>query len=333
MKVSTVNLVCWCASGVFVLGLFGFALQHKGRLNKTLEDVPVAELVLNQPNDAKGPEGKRSDYQKEVVPIWHTLNWTGYVPPVKEKPPEGPKPTVVRKGVKDLLAIVFIQVDTDDPGGSVIRVRYQGDLAKEGDGQLVVGDTLPGRFSYAAVHRINPESVEFAFTIEEGKEEARENEVVDAFNDSSRYQIVSVVDGQVVRPPRKGLPQRADKPKAKTETREITPNLWQLGSEDVKSFGDDYQRILTQDVKTRTHYDANGKRAGIEITEVKSGSIAQRHGAKEGDIIISINGHGVSSEQEAIKYVKNNSDTTSVWEVVVENMGRRSTRVYRSPED
>jgi type II secretory pathway component PulC len=333
MKVSTVNLVCWCASGVFVLGLFGFLLQHKGRSSKVLENPTFAKSVLEQGGGTVTPLGGPStDYQGEVVPIWHTMNWTGFEPPDAPPPPPRRDIVVVRKGVKDLLSIIFIQVDTDDPGGSVIRVRYRGDLVSEGDGQLVVGDTLPGAFSYAAVHKINPESVEFAFTIQEGETEAIENEIVDAI-DGSRTPIRSVIDGNIIKPPRTGLPQRANKPKPKTETREITPNLWQLGSEDVGAFADDYQRILTQDVRTRTHYDANGKRAGIEITEVKAGSIAARHGAKEGDIVISINGHGVSSEQEAIKYVKNNSDTTSVWEVVIENMGRTSTRVYRSPED
>ena len=76
----------------------------------------------------------------------------------------------------------------------------------------------------------------------------------------------------------------------------------------------------------------DGKRAGLRVAEVKPGSIAAQHGAQSGDVIISINGHPVSSEQEAIKFVKNNSETTTVWQVVVENLGRQRTVTYNSPK-
>ena len=77
---------------------------------------------------------------------------------------------------------------------------------------------------------------------------------------------------------------------------------------------------------------STGKYAGVELTEVQPGSLAAAHGAETGDVIKSINGHPVTSVQEAVSYVKNNSETTSVWEVVVVNQGKERTVIYESPE-
>ena len=41
----------------------------------------------------------------------------------------------------------------------------------------------------------------------------------------------------------------------------------------------------------------------------------------------------MSSEHEAINFVKNNQDQYSVWEVVVERLGRRETIVYTDPDN
>ncbi len=47
----------------------------------------------------------------------------------------------------------------------------------------------------------------------------------------------------------------------------------------------------------------------------------------------SINGSSVSSKQEAIQFVKNNSERYGVWEVQVMNLGRVRTEVYHSPDN
>ena len=75
----------------------------------------------------------------------------------------------------------------------------------------------------------------------------------------------------------------------------------------------------------------DGKRAGVEITEVREGSIAGRHGAQSGDVVISINGTPVGSQQEAIGFAKANSERYSVWTVEVLRLGRVETLVYHSP--
>ena len=133
----------------------------------------------------------------------------------------------------------------------------------------------------------------------------------------------------MIRPKRSRIPtavvRRTENP---TETQLLANNNYRLGTDDVDYFNQNYADILTNDVRTSTYYDENGKRAGIEITQVKNGSIAARHGAQDGDVIISINGHKVSSQQEAIQFVKKNQDKYSVWEVVVMRLGKQETLVY-----
>ncbi|MEZ5974077.1 MAG: PDZ domain-containing protein [Planctomycetota bacterium] len=73
------------------------------------------------------------------------------------------------------------------------------------------------------------------------------------------------------------------------------------------------------------------ERAGIEVMEVRAGSIAARHGAQSGDVIISINGYPVNSQQEAIQWAKDNGDNYEVFTVVVERLGRLETLTYRKP--
>jgi C-terminal processing protease CtpA/Prc len=64
---------------------------------------------------------------------------------------------------------------------------------------------------------------------------------------------------------------------------------------------------------------------------VAVGSIAERHGAQEGDVIKSINGHPVTSVQEAITFAKNHANEYTVWKIVVENKGKSRTVIYESP--
>jgi S1-C subfamily serine protease len=61
--------------------------------------------------------------------------------------------------------------------------------------------------------------------------------------------------------------------------------------------------------------------------------MAERHGAQAGDVIKSINGHTVNSTQEAITYVKTNSNKYTTWEVVIENKGKTRTVTYQSPNN
>jgi C-terminal processing protease CtpA/Prc len=134
----------------------------------------------------------------------------------------------------------------------------------------------------------------------------------------------------VVKPPRVEFTRKEDIYRP-GKTAQLGANRFRLGTEDVKEFGDRYTEILGREVETSRHQDPRtGKYDGIEIKSVKEGSIAARHGAQEGDVIKSINGHPVNSTQEAINFVKVNSNNYTTWEIVVENHGKTRTVTYES---
>jgi S1-C subfamily serine protease len=108
-------------------------------------------------------------------------------------------------------------------------------------------------------------------------------------------------------------------------------NRVQVGTEDLKEISENYSDILANEMRTRRHRGSDGAYDGIEITEIKPGSVAERHGLKGGDVIKSINGHAVNSVSEAVSYVKNNAGIhEGAWEVVIENLGSERT-VYIDP--
>ena len=63
------------------------------------------------------------------------------------------------------------------------------------------------------------------------------------------------------------------------------------------------------------------------------GSLPASHGVTKGEIIKSINGHKVTSVNEAIAYVKQESDHTTVWVVEIEKGGITYFRTYETPPD
>ena len=329
MKASSITLLCWATSVAAAVGLGATVVDFRGRLNTMSSPFDEAQVrgILESGIQIQDTRATTVDYNQQVRPLWINMNWTGKPPeivvaPTTQKGPEKPK----YQPVAEVLSILYLQVDVVDPGKSVIMVRYKagGETAN-----LKVGDNLPAPNDGIVVKRIHPEVVEFAFP----DNADRENETIVPGLHEGDILIHVVGAGSIVQPMRDEMPTFT-RPVAVValDTRSLGGNTWELGTNDMAEFGEDYQRILTQDVQMRTHFDKDGKRSGVEITEVKPGSIASRHGVKSGDIVISINGYPVSSKQEAIKFVKNNKDTYTVWEVVVENMGRRTTKVYRSPE-
>lgn len=333
MKVSTINLFCWLGSALLATALCGVIYLFVGQRDSGASpfDRNYAKQLLNESK----PEAKAArvvlDYKGEILPNFITFNWTGKVAPPPPPPAkDGGELEKIKMAmpVSDLMAVRYVQYDTVDPGGSRIFVQYIGKLEPEGTATLSVGDTLPSPYENTVVHRIEPETIVFSFS-EEDREE--EHLPLNAFADMEL--IHKVGEDGLIQVVQRSLPQvERRSAAAPLLTRQVSNGNWELGVDDASAFANDYQRILTQDVRLKTHYK-NGKRSGIEVMSVEPGSIAARHGVEVGDIIISVNGHLVSSEQEAIKWAKNNADRYSVWEVVVENHGRRSTRVFHSPED
>jgi hypothetical protein len=331
MNVSTIKTLLFLIS----LGLFGglgyFAYQHRQLERWVYWDRDQAKTVLDTVVRPETPEARIVNYKEVVTPVLITFDWTGAPPkkvadaPVEEVGPiEKPKTVVA-----EILTVLQTQVDTGDPGGSHALVFWKKPELKDRNPFLRIGHVLPAPYDSAVVKDIRVDGVvEFAFTRDD-----QENEIVTMPRNPDL--IVFVDDEGKVRqpPPRRVFPTATPAAFAGPErTRRSAVDMYDMGREDLKMFADDYPRILTEDVSLETHYK-DGVRSGLKIKSVKAGSLAAQHGAVAGDVIISINGHAVTSDQEAIKYVKNNSNTTSVWQVVIESLGRQRTVTYNSPNN
>lgn len=331
MNVATIKTLL----NLVALGLFGwlvhFAYQSKTKEIWSYWKEDYVKGVLDNVVRPETPQARIVSYDQIVTPVMVKFDWTGARP--KEVIVAGPEdpgdfeaPLIV---VAEVLAIQMVQVDTYNPGGSMALVAWKNAelKSKAVPGVLKIGRKLPVPFDGVVVKDIRPEGIEFAFTREE-----QDNELVKVPHGADG--LITFVDG--VDGLRKPKPRELIAPKAPTtkdwpeNTRRTAPGMYDLGPADLKKFESDYSRILTEDVRTETYYK-DGKRAGLKLTEVKAGSIAAAHGATSGDIVISINGFPVSSEQEAIKFIKNNSETTTVWQVVIENLGRQRVETYNSP--
>lgn len=337
MSVSTINIFAWTASLALTGGLGAYGYKNikyletdKPYSKADTEGNARAKEALSAGKGAKIEKSWSINYQKQVVPNFVDHNWTGKLVVVEEREPEKKGPVVIPDvKIEDILQVIYFQVDTGDAGGSRVLVRYIGALATNGTAELRVADTLPSPHDGIAVVGITAESVEFSFS-----KEGRDNETfLPGMLDSGLIYVIPEDGEALVAEWEKVVGEKVANSNWPKATEELTPNAFRVGSDDAKEFADNYQTILTNDLRTRTRRDKNGNPAGIELTSVREGSIAQRHGLAARDVIISVNGHPVNSEQEAMQWAKANQDNYTVWNVVVERLGRTETLIYRSPDN
>jgi len=343
MKITQVKATSWLmAAGLTVVlswYVFDFVSTLRERQNRF--DVGVAKEALNSVEKPEGPKIDLVD-TKTVESAFYDLNWTGEPPPppsVEQTPVAADGPSITR--VENILRVLYVQHDFDHPERSQAFVQY---LAGSGVPDPRPGAKLtrvPGVFLRVGEHLAEPHrnvrvhaidssgGVTFAF-----EDEAREHETMTPPSFETNTQIVQVSEDGIIRAPRTRIP-KAD-PKAawvyQEKTQLVGRDHYAIGTEDQFRFAEDYPTILADEVRHRSHIDPKtGRRDGIELTEVKPGGMAARHGAQSGDVIKSINGERVNSTAEAITYVKHNKGNYDRWTVVVENKGKERTIIYDSP--
>lgn len=265
------------------------------------------------------------------------LNWTGkQAPKPKERGPLVEQPVVKPKDkVSDLLTINTL-IYTPDVQTAFAYVSYLNPTLADlmptpTDRVLRVGSSLKGKFSHIEVEAVLPNGLRFKFNGEE-----RESELVefDPENDT-RLRIAQLTELNLKKPNDalgRVSPAQAQSYRRPPRTVETRRNHYQLGTESLSEVNRDYTRILSNDVSYRRARDRNNKIKGIEITKVKSGSIPAEAGVNSGDILISVNGHQVTSESDLIAFIKRESANTTEWESIWESNGKRFTRYYTSPD-
>jgi len=328
---SLIWLASFATAGTLGWHVYDF-LDRRAELEKgvgTDEQLKVLQSVEAPPQ----PSDDVVDYAN-VERVYHGMNWTGKVdakPKVDKPQVEAPKPSL--RPVEELLAVLFIQVDTDSPEASLAYVAYldpkllQAAKSTE-DRTLKPGEHLLAPYEAVVVDSIRPDGVLFRF---DGAE--REPELVAPLEPEGLVGIVAVAPGgTALVAPRTPLPQSQAQFNTR-ETMQIGSNAFRIGSETAKQVETDYSRILSQDIRYTKHRDPTTRQVdGLRITSVAPNSIPAAHGFTEGEVIKSINGYKVTSVNGAISYVKSNASTTSLWEVVIMKQGREYTRVFHSPE-
>lgn len=336
MNTNQLKVLSWGTVLLLAAGLSGYLALFVRGLPETQETVTSEEIreVLDAVKDEVVESTTLVAYD-DIKASLTQLNWTGKEPPkevIAEGPAEEEIPASARP-VKDLVAIIMLAVDGDDPDRSLCVLGYKPDsgvtLAVMFEGIARPGDALKAPLDHIIVEAVGFESVTFRF-----KDEAREHEVL-THEASELGDIFTFVSGDFEMPERdvgQWMTKRQIAPPPE-ESYEIRPGHYRLGTTDVADINDNYTEILSRDIEHTRHRDTNGRYDGIQITRVAAGSQAAKHGLTDGDIVKSINGHPVASVQEVIQFVKNNQELYNEWEVVIENRGRERTVTYSSPED
>jgi|SRR6185503_3850507 len=325
------------AVGAFLVYYVYDFLQKKEMLAKEVPDEEITAVL----EGIKRPEEQKTDVVDYALikRVFHEHDWTGKerVKPVVQK--EGEKPPPVPKvAVATLLKVQAIKVDTSKPEKSLAYVTFVDPKLAVHKGKedtiLRPEDRLFAPYQDIRVEAITREGVVFAFD-----DAARERETVT----TSPYQSAQHGELGIVMVGPEGVIERELQKQVDLASPELPPwqpeqltqlrkNEWQVGTGTLAELDRDYSRILSRDVRYATYKNPKtGATDGIKISYVAPNSIPAQAGLSEGEVLKSINGHRVTSVNDAIAFVKANAKATDTWLAVFEKQGREFTRTYHSP--
>jgi general secretion pathway protein C len=126
------------------------------------------------------------------------------------------------------------------------------------------------------------------------------------------------------RPMAKSLPSTTKGPSTGEEVKRLSANRYLVNREDVTAAVGDVNKFMTQ-ARLRPHFE-RGKPSGYSVSEIVSGSLMEKLGLKNNDIIKKVNGMSVSRPEEVMQaYAQLQRDSNI--EVEIERGGR--TEVFR----
>lgn len=329
--------IVWLGSlavgGALVFYVFDF-LKNKEALAQEVSDEQLSAVL----DSVKRPPVDKSNVVEysSIQRVFHEIDWTGKPRAVAPKPGT---PVVQQEtpkvAIHTLLKVLAIKVDTGKPDKSVAYVKFVDPKlsvhTEKEDPILRPGERLFTPYQDVQVEAITPDGVVFAFD-----DAAREKETVPTLSaERDDLGIVMVGPGGAILPELQSRIENAapDTPPWNPEQlTQIRKNEWQVGTETLAELDRDYSRILSRDVSYSTYKNPRtGATDGIKISRVSPNSIPAQAGLTEGEVLKSINGHKVTSVNDAIAYVKANANSTDTWTAVFEKQGREFTRTYRSP--
>jgi hypothetical protein len=337
MNISTAKSLIWVAS-LGVSGYLGFYVFTFYKARDVLAEPVSSERILGVLDSVAKPEVQRAGGvpYDAVMQVFHELDWTGKPPPPPPPPTTGTevKPKVVP--ISSILKVLALSVNTFEPAKSLAVVAFVdrtvlGPNPGREDSFLRPGERLPGKYKDVRVESITPEGVVFAF---DDETRAKETVAPPEYQSGKNIGIVVVGEGGAILPPKKSVIQRVEnaRPFTPGETTLIRKNEYQVGTKTLERLDEDYATILSRDVRYSTYRNPRtGSVEGIKVNHVAPNSLPAQHGLQEGEVLKSINGHPVTSVNDAVAYVKANSNTTSTWVAVFTHQGREFSRTYHSP--
>jgi hypothetical protein len=338
MNIARVKALVWGASAVIGAGLVVYVGQFFRNRQDYLQPVARERMQGVLENVREVAQRTEDIVDSKLIERAKGYDWTGA--PDAEKPVQvDDKPTApVAEHVTDLLKVQMAVYDTLEPDLSYLILKYtsqarvtlsKGRPALDGTTLKRVGDVLDDRLSNIQIFQIDPEGVVFKFL----DDPSRADERVTPKEYEWRAYYTSVEGDEFVIRPQRTISDVAfqQNPVTPGRTEQLSPTKYRLGDEDLRYFDENYPKILTEEVEVSDHRDrSTGKRDGIQVNRIAPDSIAARHGVVEGDVIKSINGHPVTSKDEAILFVKNNQKKYTEWVVEIWNKGQTRTLTYYS---
>jgi hypothetical protein len=316
-------------------------VRFLGEREELAREIPDEELI-DVLDSVKKPEEQKSevvDYASiKVVFLDH--DWTGKERPKPVVQPEGEKPPPIPKvPVSSLLKVLAIKVDIGRPERSVAYVKFvDPKLAVHTDKEdsiLRPEERLFAPYQDVRVETITAQGVVFAF---DDAEREKETVPTSPYQSAQRKELGIVMvgpEGAILPQLQKQIEAASpDMPPWRPEQlTQIRRNEFKIGTQTLQELDRDYSRILSRDIAYSTHKNPRtGATEGIKVTRVAPDSIPARAGLTEGEVLKSINGHKVTSVNDAIAFVKANADNTDTWVAVFEKQGREFTRTYHSPD-
>ena len=342
MNTAQIKLVTWSVAGTLGVGMaayVGWFLVNRTEILASVDPKVMISALTNVPELAQHQVTVVSydDVKRGLL----TIDWTGKPPPeiVVADANTADNAAVVKQTASDLLTLRAVRYDGRTPERSEVIFKYLSEArvaapSTSPDGTFLKrpGDKLDEPVDNIKIVAVWPDSVEFAFE----DDAAREHEfvVVGEFDVTTNQSYVLLADGvaPAVAPRFNPIVSRPEEA-ANLQTESVGRDRFRMGVEDLTYINEHYPEIVTTDVTIARHRDPVTKKYdGIEVKSVVPDSIAARHGVQEGDVIKSINGHPVTSKEEAIQFVKNNKDNYDVWEVEVWNRGQTRTITYLPPK-
>lgn len=319
------------------------AYQAGAKTARAREIWPVDAEAIKQitvPDTLMNPVEKGGPY------VWPYI---GPVPPPKKvieptKVVEGPpapsglevigKPTMVYSVAEGPVVVTWLF--TNPPSKNAVTIER---------GQFFVpdADKSKGRFKLIDGWRVPPSlasqerAVEIVYEVYDektGKLERLEHKAFTLASDAPKVSMTPLGAGGADATPGKtpdGRPIPPDDGKApkvaevKIFVKETSPGVRTVEFDEIAwrwGTRTDMNQILDE-VKTKDVVDAQGRKAGVEISGINPGSVPSQFDVKPGDILKSINGTPVHDRAEAVDVVKKLPKDVTVVQVVIERNGRQ----------